>query len=55
MAMTRGCQQALWMFSFMHKIGLKQNFPATLYGDNTSSISLTQNTKGHSRAKHIDI
>lgn len=55
MALTRAAQQAIWMFSFMSEIGLPQEMPATLYGDNMSSIALTLNHKGHSRAKHIDV
>ena len=55
MALTRACQQALWMLSFLSEVGLEQSRPLTLYGDNMSSIALTQNTKGHSRAKHIDV
>ncbi|GLB45567.1 putative reverse transcriptase (RNA-dependent DNA polymerase) [Lyophyllum shimeji] len=55
MALTRGAQQALWMHNFLFEIDLPQNLPATLHVDNTSSISLAQSTKGHARAKHIDI
>lgn len=55
MAMTRGSQQALWMHNFLSEIGLEQPLPATLHVDNNSSIALAESTKGHSRAKHIDI
>ena len=55
MSLTRAAQQSLWMYSFMSEVGLTRNFPAILYGDNASSIALTVNTKGHARAKHIDI
>jgi hypothetical protein len=55
MALTRAAQQALWMYSFMSEVGLKLEFPAILHGDNAASIALTLNTKGHARAKHIDI
>ncbi|GLB43838.1 putative reverse transcriptase (RNA-dependent DNA polymerase) [Lyophyllum shimeji] len=55
MALTRGAQQALWMHNFLFEIDLSQNLPATLHVDSTSSISLAQSTKGHARAKHIDI
>ena len=55
MSLTRGAQQALWMFSFMREVGLEQEFPAILYGDNSAAIALTKNTKGHARAKHIDV
>ena len=55
MSLTQAAQQSLWMYSFMSKVGLTQNFPTILYGDNASSIALTVNTKGHTCAKHIDI
>ncbi|EDR06651.1 retrovirus-related pol polyprotein [Laccaria bicolor S238N-H82] len=55
MALTHAAQQALWMYSFMSEIGLARKFPAILHGDNAASIALTLNTKGHARAKHIDI
>lgn len=55
MALTRAAQQALWMYSFMSEVGLKRELPAVLHGDNAASIALTLNTKGHARAKHIDI
>ena len=39
----------------MTKIGLEQSQPAVLKVDNTSLIALALSTKGHARAKHIDI
>ena len=55
MVLTRAAQQALWMYSFMSKVGLRCEFLAILHGDNATSIALTLNTKGHAHAKHIDI
>ena len=55
MALSWAAQQAMWMYSFMSKVGLEQELPATLNGDNMSSIAMTANNKGHSRAKHIDV
>lgn len=55
MAMTRGSQQALWMHNFLVEVDLTQPLPAKLMVDNDSSIALAQSTKGHARAKHIDI
>ena len=54
-AITRAAQQALWMHAFLGEIGLEQQFPITLYSDNASAIALALSTKGHQRAKHIDI
>ncbi|KIJ23037.1 hypothetical protein M422DRAFT_196412 [Sphaerobolus stellatus SS14] len=55
MAYTRAAQQAVWMSSFMSEIGLPQDLPAIIYGDNASAIALAKNASGHARAKHIDI
>ena len=55
MSLTHAAQQALWMYSFMSEVGLTCNFPTILHGNNTSSIAPTLNTKGNTRAKHIDI
>ena len=55
MSLTCAAQQVLWMYSFMSKVGLTHKFPAILHGNNGSSITLTLNTKGHVRAKHINI
>lgn len=52
---TRGAQQALWMFNFLSEVNFEQPRPATLRVDNDSSIALARSTKGHARAKHIDI
>jgi hypothetical protein len=54
-AVTRAAQQALWMHAFLGEIGLDQPLPTTLYCDNASAIALALSTKGHQRAKHIDI
>jgi hypothetical protein len=55
MSMTRAVQQVIWMHSFLNEVGLPQELPFTIYGDNTPAIALTKNTKGHARAKHIDV
>lgn len=55
MVLSQVAQQAMWMFSFMSKVGLEQELPAILNGNNMSSIVMTANNKGHSRANNIDI
>lgn len=55
MAMTHGSQQALWMHNFLSEINMEQRPPATILVNNNLSIALAQSTKGHSRAKHINI
>lgn len=55
MALTRGAQQAMWMHNWLLNIDLTQTFLAILHIDNLPALSLAQCTKGHARAKHIDI
>lgn len=55
MAMARGAQQAMWMKNFLSEVFMEQEPPFTIHADNTSAIALTKSTKGHTRAKHIDI
>ncbi|GAW03370.1 Gag-Pol polyprotein [Lentinula edodes] len=44
-ALSRACQQAVWLQSFLAEIDLNQQGPVTLLGDNFGSISLTENSK----------
>lgn len=55
MSMTRAIQQVTWMYAFLDEVGLPQELPFTIFGDNAPAIALTKNTKGHARAKHIDV
>ena len=55
MILSQAAQQTMWMFSFMSEVGLAQELPAILNGDNMSSIAMTANHEGHLRAKHIDV
>ena len=55
MALTRGAQQAMWMFNWLLNIDLIQTLPASLQVDNSSTLLLMLYTKGHAWAKHIDI
>ena len=55
MSMTRAVQQVMWMYAFLDEVGLPQKYPFVVYGDNAPAIALTKNTKGHARAKHIDV
>lgn len=55
MALSQAAQQAMWMFSFMSKVGLEQELPVILNGDNMYLIAMTANNKGHLKAKHIDV
>ena len=55
MATSRAAKQIEWMYSSMDEVGYPQARPARLYNDNAGAVSLTQNTKGNVRVKHIDI
>ena len=55
MAMTRAGQYAVWLYGFLNEIGLPQEMPAIIYGDNMATITLTQHSVGHLRAKHINL
>jgi hypothetical protein len=39
----------------MAEVGMKQELPGVLYGDNRGAVDLTKTTKSHSKVKHIDI
>ncbi|KAF5391957.1 hypothetical protein D9757_003238 [Collybiopsis confluens] len=54
-SLSRGAQQLRWMFAWMEEIGMEQERPGHLKGDNEGSVSLTKNTHGHHRVKHIDL
>ncbi|KAG5717498.1 Copia protein, partial [Termitomyces sp. T112] len=55
MALTRGVQQAMWMYNWLLDVDLPQMLPAILRVDNSPALFLAQYTKGHACAKHIDI
>jgi hypothetical protein len=50
-----GAQNAMWMKNWLSEVFLPQELPFHLHGDNLGSISLTETTKGHGLAKHIEI
>jgi hypothetical protein len=55
MALTKGCQEALWMRRLLRDIGHKQKTPTIIYEDNQGCIELAKNPKHHERTKHMDI
>ncbi|GAW10537.1 retrovirus-related pol polyprotein [Lentinula edodes] len=54
-SLTCTAQQLKWTHSWMEKVGLPQEKPGILKGDNQSAVSLTMNTCNHGKVKHIDI
>jgi hypothetical protein len=54
-ATSRAAKQMEFMYSSMDEVGYPQPRPALLYNDNAGAVSLTKNTKGNTRVKHIDV
>lgn len=54
-SLTRAAQQMKWMYSWMEEVGLPQEKPGILKGDNRGAVALTKNTRNHAKVKHIDI
>jgi hypothetical protein len=56
-ALTDAAKKAKWHQSFLGEGGYAGDDVrlATLYGDNTSALSLAENPEHHGQAKHIDI
>ncbi len=52
---SRGGQQMKWMYSWLEEIGLPQEKPANMWGNNRGSVNLTKTSKSHAKVKHIDI
>lgn len=53
-ALTSAAQEAIWMKEFHKDLGVEQK-TITIYEDNKSTISLSENPVQHQRTKHIDI
>ena len=54
-ALAKCVQQAIWMASWMREVDLDVGGPMDLLVDNLGTIALSETTKGHDLAKHIDI
>ena len=55
MATSWAVKQMEFMYSSMDEVGYPQPQPAILYNDNAGAVSLTKNTKGNTRVKHINV
>ena len=49
------CTEILWMKEALKDVNIETKQPITIFGDNTSTISLSKNPVMHSRTKHIPI
>ena len=54
-AMSWLAQQMVWMQSWLSEVEVKFSVPGLISGDSWGAITLTKNTKDHSKVKHIDI
>jgi hypothetical protein len=54
-AATHAGQELLWMRNLLTELGYSFTTPHTLFIDNQSAISVTQNPQHHGRMKHLDL
>lgn len=56
MALCEATKEALWLQRLLQFLrAIEESKPVTIFEDNNSALSLAQNSKDHSRSKHIDI
>ena len=55
MALAQATKEAIWLRRFLEEVGNSLPTMTTIYSDNQSAISLTENSMFHARTKHIDI
>lgn len=55
MALSNAAQEAVWLKRLLEEVNGASIKPLTIYEDNQSTISMSQNPRFHGRAKHIDI
>ena len=53
-AVTEACKEVLWLKTFLHELGIKQE-RYVLYCDRQRASHLCKNPTFHSRSKHIDV
>lgn len=50
-----GGKQAKWMTSWYFELDQFFDLPVTLYCDNNAALSLSKNSSGHSKVKHVEM
>ena len=55
LAMNFAAKEIVWLRGFLDEMGVKQDKPTRLLGDNQSAINLTYNPVFHKRTKHVMI
>jgi hypothetical protein len=54
-ALSEAAREAYWLRNLYEELGIKQESPTTIKGDNNGSISMARNPQFHNRAKHIAV
>ena len=54
-AMTESCKDIMWLRGILNEVGIKQDTPTTLLGDNISSEIWASSEMQPRRAKHLDV
>lgn len=54
-ALSEAAREACWLRSLYKELGLLQNYPTQIWGDNEGALAMAKDAKFHQRGKHIDI
>ena len=54
-ALSTATQEAIWLKKLLHDFHAGSDRPMLLYEDNQSALCLAKSSKGHGRAKHVDV
>jgi hypothetical protein len=53
--MSSACSEVVWLRGLLAELGVKQQTPTPLLGDNMSVIHISVNLVFHGRTKHIEV
>jgi len=54
-ALSEAAHEAYWLRNLYEELGIKQESPTMIKGDNNGSISMARNPQFHNHAKHIAV
>jgi len=54
-ALSEAACEAYWLRNLYEELGIKQESPTTIKGNNNGSISMARNPQFHNQAKHIAV
>jgi hypothetical protein len=54
-ALSEAAREAIWLKNLLNEMGLSQNTPVVIKGDNDGSVAMAKNPQFHKRSKHIAI